>query len=180
MRINRTCRFFVAKSWQHILVLMVITELLGGWPQFGIKTLEVINGLAKESSPAPVETDTTEIATFQNNTLLPIPNPVYIKPKTVRTMTAVLTAYSSTPEQTDESPFLTASGKWVRSGIVANNRLPFGTKIRIPDLYGDEIFIVEDRMNQRVGPFNFDIWFPSYWEAANFGAKRTQIEIVEG
>ncbi len=180
MRTNRTYRFFLAKSWQNILVLMVITELLGGWPHFGIKTLEVFNGLAKESNAASVETDSMQMAMFQNNTLMPIPNPVYIKPKTVRIMTAVLTAYSSTPEQTDESPFLTASGKWVRSGIVANNRLPFGTKIRIPELYGDEIFVVEDRMCPSVGAYNFDIWFPSYWEAANFGAKRTQVEVVEG
>lgn len=91
----------------------------------------------------------------------------------------VITAYSSTPDQTDDTPFITASGKYVADGIVANNMLPFGTKIRIPDLYGDKIFVVEDRMNRRKSNYQFDIWFPEKQLAVNFGVKTAEIEILE-
>jgi 3D (Asp-Asp-Asp) domain-containing protein len=91
----------------------------------------------------------------------------------------VVTAYSSTVLETDESPFSTASGSSVRDGIMANNLLPFGTKIRIPEIYGDKIFTIEDRMNPKVGFYHADIWFPSYSEAKNFGAKTTYIEVLE-
>ncbi|MFA5742808.1 MAG: hypothetical protein WCX77_02510 [Candidatus Paceibacterota bacterium] len=91
----------------------------------------------------------------------------------------VLTAYSSTVEETDDTPFITANGSTVRDGIVANNLLPFGTKIKIPELYGNKIFTVEDRMNARKSKYNFDIWFPSHDSATDFGIKSTYIEIIE-
>jgi len=91
----------------------------------------------------------------------------------------VVTAYSSTVAQTDSDPFITAAGTWVKEGIVASNLLPFGTEIRIPEIYGEKIFVVEDRMSWRKGEYHIDIWFPSYWEALNFGTKKTYIEILE-
>ncbi|MDD5568947.1 MAG: hypothetical protein PHG23_00845 [Candidatus Pacebacteria bacterium] len=89
----------------------------------------------------------------------------------------IITAYSSTVDQTDEDPFITASGALVRDGIVANNLLPFGTKIRIPDLYGEKEFIVADRMNPSRSDYHIDIWFPSRAEAKNFGIKKAYIEV---
>jgi len=56
---------------------------------------------------------------------------------------------------------------------------PLGTKIRIPGLYGDKIFVVEDRMNKKKGNNHFDIWFPSKSLAKNFGVKTTYIEVLE-
>lgn len=91
----------------------------------------------------------------------------------------VITGYSSTPEQTDSTPFITASEQYVEDGIAANNILPFGTKIKIPELYGDKIFEVQDRMHSRKASNRLDIWFPSYQEAVNFGVKTAYIEIVE-
>jgi 3D (Asp-Asp-Asp) domain-containing protein len=91
----------------------------------------------------------------------------------------ILTAYSSTADQTDDSPFMTANGTFVRDGIVANNMLPFGTKIKIPELYGNKEFVVADRMNARVGHYIIDIWFPSREAAKNFGVKKTYIEVSE-
>ncbi|MDD4624888.1 MAG: hypothetical protein WCX23_00335 [Candidatus Paceibacterota bacterium] len=99
--------------------------------------------------------------------------------KIPKKLNVVLTAYSSTVEQTDSTPFITANGSFVRDGIVANNLLPFGTKIKIPELYGDKIFTVEDRMNTRKSKYHFDLWFPSYDSATNFGVKNTYIEIIE-
>jgi len=94
------------------------------------------------------------------------------------TLKVVVTAYSSTSEQTDDSPFITASNKYVKDGIIANNMLPFGTKVKIPSLYGNKIFVVEDRMNKRMGNHRFDIWMPSYEQAVNFGVKTVDMEVL--
>lgn len=91
----------------------------------------------------------------------------------------VATAYSSTPEETDGDPFITAASTAVRDGIVANNLFPIGTKIRIPALYGDKVFVVEDRMSKKKGYYHIDIWFPSHAAAENFGAKLLYVEILE-
>lgn len=93
-------------------------------------------------------------------------------------MTVLATAYSSTPDQTDSSPFITAWNTRVRDGIVAANFLPFGTKIKIPDIYGDKIFVVEDRMNRRYWHV-VDVWFPDRASAKEFGVKRVTIQILE-
>lgn len=104
-------------------------------------------------------------------------NPVTER-RSVRRIKVILTAYSSTVEQTDDTPFITANGTYVRDGIVANNGFPFGTEIRIPELYGNKVFSVEDRMNQRMGDYKFDIWFPTYEQAKNFGVKYAYVEIL--
>ena len=96
-----------------------------------------------------------------------------------RRMKVVLTAYSSTVEQTDSTPFITANGTYVRDGIVANNGLPFGTEIRIPELFGEKVFSVQDRMHWRKGGYHFDIWFPTYEQAKNFGVKYAYVEVLE-
>jgi 3D (Asp-Asp-Asp) domain-containing protein len=90
----------------------------------------------------------------------------------------ILTAYSSEPEQTDSTPFITASNKLVRDGIVAYNCLPFGTRIRIPELYGDKIFVVEDRMNKKWGCSRIDIWMVDTGDAKEFGVKKEMIEVL--
>ena len=89
-----------------------------------------------------------------------------------------LTAYSSTEDQTDSTPFIAASGKYVYDGMVAANFLPFGTKIKIPELFGDRIFTVDDRMNRRYQN-RVDIWFGDRTSAINFGIKKAIIEIIQ-
>jgi len=88
-----------------------------------------------------------------------------------------ITAYSSTVEQTDDTPFIMASGNHVYSGAVATNFLPLGTLLRFPELYGNRIFKVEDRMNKRFED-RIDIWFESKTEAKSFGLKYTKVEIA--
>ena len=100
-------------------------------------------------------------------------------PVVVKTVKMMVTAYSSTPDQTDDSPFITASGKHVADGIVAINGLKFGTKVRIPSLYGDKVFVVEDRMHERMGKQHADVWMASRAAAINFGAKIAVVEIIE-
>ncbi|MBX4189825.1 3D domain-containing protein [Candidatus Parcubacteria bacterium] len=101
---------------------------------------------------------------------------VAVKP-TQKTYIVQASAYSSTVDQTDDSPFITASGTYVRDGVVAANFLPIGTLIKIPDIYGNKIFVVEDRMNSRYW-MNVDLWFPTREAAMTFGRKQIKIEIV--
>lgn len=117
------------------------------------------------------------LASVQGNALLPI-----YSVKTGQSPTskrwAIITAYSSTPDQTDSSPFITASGTRVRDGIVASNWLPLGAKIRLPRLYEDKIFVVEDRMALK-NSHKIDIWFPEREQALQFGIKWTEVEIMK-
>ena len=90
----------------------------------------------------------------------------------------IVTAYSSTERQTDDTPFITASGSLVRPGIVANNMLAFGTKVKLPEIFGDRVFVVEDRLNWEKGKYHIDVWFETEKEAINFGAKLSEMEIL--
>lgn len=133
----------------------------------------VYNGITKQadkpSNPAIQETVVQE-------TKNPI-TPVKTRSVAVRQYVVLATAYSSTIDQTDSTPFITASGTYVRDGIVAANFLPFGTMFKIPDLFGDKVFIVEDRMHRRFS-HRVDIWFPERQMAREFGVKQIRIEIV--
>ena len=88
-----------------------------------------------------------------------------------------ITAYSSTPDETDDTPFITASGTQVRDGIVATNLLPFGTKIKIPALFGNKVFTVEDRMHARKRNV-VDVWMSSKEHALQFGSSYTEIAVL--
>ena len=94
----------------------------------------------------------------------------------IKVIYVTVTAYSSTPDQTDDSPFITANGTWVHGGTLAANFLRFGTKIRFPDYSGDKVYVVEDRMNQRY-TYRADIWMPTREEAKQFGVKYLKMEI---
>lgn len=104
--------------------------------------------------------------------------PIVNAEKEIFSVEVWITAYSSTPEETDDTPFITASGSEVREGIVAANFLPFSAKIKIPEIFGDKIFIVEDRMHKRKTDF-VDIWMPSKEKAKNFGIRRAKILVIE-
>lgn len=93
-----------------------------------------------------------------------------------------ITAYNSDPSQTDGSPCITANGFNVcNHGIedtVAANFLKFGTKVRIPELFGDRVFVVRDRMNRKFSD-RVDIWMNDYGDALHFGRKYAKIEVIE-
>jgi len=94
-------------------------------------------------------------------------------PNTIRT---TLTAYSSTPDQTDSTPFTTASNTTVHDGVIASNFLAFGTKVQIPSLFGDKVFTVEDRMAKKHDD-KIDIWFLERHSAKKFGIVK-DVEVV--
>ena len=93
-----------------------------------------------------------------------------------------MTAYNSEVAQCDDSPCITANGFNVcEHGIedtVAANFLKFGTEIRIPELFGDRIFIVRDRMNSRYTE-RVDVWLLSHDNAIDFWVKYPLIEILK-
>jgi 3D (Asp-Asp-Asp) domain-containing protein len=102
-----------------------------------------------------------------------------------RIITVTATAYSSSPEQTDDTPCITATGYDVcenyalygSANTIASNFLPLHAIVKIPELYGDELFVVRDRMNPRFGKNNIDIWMPTYSEARRFGSQQVTIEV---
>lgn len=87
-----------------------------------------------------------------------------------------VTAYSSTPDQTDDTPFIAASGKHVHDRMVAANFLRFGTRVKFPDYFGDKSFFVEDRMHERFSD-RMDVWMETREEAKQFGIRRLKVEI---
>lgn len=95
----------------------------------------------------------------------------------VKTMKIVVTAYSSTVAQTDNTPFITASNTLVRDGIIASNLLPFGTKVRFPEFNPKKIYVVEDRLAPK-NSHKIDIWFPSAELALDFGVKVLTMEVL--
>ena len=90
-----------------------------------------------------------------------------------------VTAFSSSIDETDDTPFYTANGTHVRDGIVATNLLPFGTRIQIPDLFGEKTFTVEDRMAKHFKN-TIDIWMSSKTAALHFGVSYADVVIVPG
>jgi len=171
----KSLSFLRKRARLHILILLII-GFLGISPFFELD----------QGAEADLEVPSEEMAIFsefsiiQGNSLQPIlsPSPLENELKVTGKIKVVVTAYSSSPWETDDTPYLTAAGTQVREGIVATNILPFGTKIKLPKLYGDKIFVVEDRMSSKK-TYHIDIWFPSRWQALNFGAEITYIEILE-
>ncbi|MDD5145494.1 MAG: hypothetical protein PHF44_01450 [Candidatus Pacebacteria bacterium] len=172
MKKRLNCLIF-GKGRKILISFICVSVLIGGFPFLWSRFQKAEAELGDPILVLP------ELEILQGNSLAAVSNPINPEPEVIRTISALITAYSSTPEETDESPFYTASGAHVRDGIVANNLLPLGTKIKIPNLYGDKIFVVEDRMNPKVGYFCFDIWFPSHQSAENFGVKTASIEVLD-
>ena len=125
----------------------------------------------------------------------PVPTPVMVPsglPKHVEILDLTMTAYSSTPDQTDSTPFVTASGQGVRDGIVAVSRdlellgLRFGSKVVVTEVGGPScgpaagelvgrVLEVQDRMHHRKYR-QIDVWQPSREEALAIG--RCHVRVV--
>jgi hypothetical protein len=102
------------------------------------------------------------------------------KPQAIYAFRSTVTVYHSVPWETDGDPWTTASGSRARDGVVAANCLPFGTKLRLPDLFGDKVFTVEDRLAPRKGCYIVDVWMEYSPSNKSFGAPVTTIEVLEG
>lgn len=105
-----------------------------------------------------------------------------------------MTAYSSTVDQTDDSPFTTSTLQPVRSGIVAVSRdllaeqLPYGTTLRVLEAHGEGekcgawqipmLLEVQDTMHLRKRN-QIDLWLPSRNEALQWGYCQATVEIID-
>ncbi len=86
---------------------------------------------------------------------------------------AEVTAYSSSLDETQGDPFITASGQRVRDGIIACSReYPFGTRFLIEG----KLYVCLDRLARKYD-HRIDIWKPNKAEALQFGRRELPIEV---
>lgn len=159
--IKKELKYFLANfKGLEILVLIAIIAVYG-FPQHTLadeikETVEILNITPKK----PI---------FLS--LAPTKQPKKVKP-------VIATAYISVPEQTDDTPFITASGVTVRDGIIATNCLSFGTRVRFKEYNPDKIYVVQDRMHSRFKCDRIDFWLDApNSEAKEFGVKYLTMEI---
>lgn len=162
-----------------LIFALIISVFLAGPVQAQAGFLDILGPLGIKKLLA--KTDQAAEALLENEQVYLMASRPVKTPKTYKSTSKVyfvsVTGYSSTPDQTDHTPFITASGIHVRDGVAAANFLPFGTVFRIPEIFGDKTFVVEDRMHSRYW-MNIDLWFPERGLAKEFGRKVVKIEIV--
>lgn len=124
------------------------------------------------SSTGDITTGTSAGTTIQT-----LPDGLNATDTVVQVLTMRVTAYASVPNETDDTPFITADGTHVYAGEVASNILPFGTRVEIPALFGDEIFTVHDRMSTKIKN-TIDVWMPTVAKAIYFGVEHTNILVL--
>ncbi len=111
------------------------------------------------------------------NNQFPIAEEIKVKYSTY----IIATAYTSSPEETDDTPCITANNFNVcehnTENIIASNFLPLGARVRFPDLYGNKIFYNMDRMNKRYYK-RVDFWMKSKVKARQFGVKYIKMEVL--
>lgn len=93
-----------------------------------------------------------------------------------KVVAATVTAYTSSPDETDDTPFITASGATTGHGVIAcPPKYDFGTKVII----GDTEYVCEDRMNPRYhSQERFDIWVETKEEALEWGVRKVSVEVL--
>ena len=88
---------------------------------------------------------------------------------------AEVTAYTSSENETDSTPYLTAAQTATRDGVIACPRyIPFFTVVEIDS----KKYSCEDRMALK-HPDRWDIWMASYEDAIEFGIKKLIVKIYE-
>lgn len=171
-----------AKRIVIILVFILCFDfLLFSAPAMASETEERINVSLNQGEIASAESEINQqafINVMEFNGKLPENDNVSVK----WSKYTVVTAYNSEAGQTDDSPCITANNFNVcNNGVedtIAANFLPFGAKVKIPELFGDRVFIVRDRMNKRFF-HRVDIWMVEKPDALHFGVKMANIEVLQ-
>ncbi len=112
----------------------------------------------------------------------PPPEAAPTGPRHLFRIPVTVTGYSSTADQTDDTPFTTAANTRVRSGVIALSRdllreftpgapFAFGDLLEIE---GVGVFRVEDTMALRFR-HRADIWFSTRTAAQRWGCQRLQL-----
>ncbi|MBT6819131.1 MAG: 3D domain-containing protein [Candidatus Magasanikbacteria bacterium] len=159
---------FITDTLDRFVVATIISSFV-----FGMLAPQTANAETQEVAR-------TLLSPVMEENLKPVYFPIAGDREPLKTINVVSTAYSSDVWQTDDTPCIPASGynlcehyeKYGEGDTVAANFLPLGTQVKFPEMYGEKVFIVRDRMNARYGYGRIDIWMPEYEEAKNFGVKR--------
>lgn len=171
--INDACmvslRRYFRRNKNNIYVLASLISLVNFvFPQ-------QVSAHASKAATAPVQRQLTVIAAAHASWPAPkLPTVPDVPVK--RTVTVIATAYTSSVSECDSDPFTTASGAKTADGVIAANGFAFGTKVRIPDYFGDRVFTVLDRMGR--GGNRIDIWMHTKHEAFSWGVRKVRMEIL--
>ncbi len=175
------------------LLLLFIFSEGEALPKEGEKEISILSSVEEILLE---EIQKEDLALYNDTSLLAQSSPNYHKPKvlavkeekkeekTYEKRWVRLSAYAPLDPLAQEGMcfsgdrMTTAWGTLSREGVVASNFLPFGTKIRIPSLFGDRIFTVEDRMSSRYNN-TIDVLVSTRSEAISFGVKNAYIEIIK-
>ncbi len=162
---------------QWLIILTFVLSFLFIFPQS--KTLAQI--YVQNAALSQTKTVSEERSKQTNKSKQAVKRLPQNKIKIKKTIKVMVTAYNAVPEQTDTTPCITADGTDICTNpqlkIVAANWLPFGTKIRIPEYFGNTIFEVRDRMNSRY-PYRLDVLMDSISAAKEFGIRYLKVEII--
>ena len=90
---------------------------------------------------------------------------------------ASISAYTSSVEETDDTPDINAMGTKPKQGSIAcPTRYKFGTEVFIKE----KKYICDDRMSTRyAGGDFFDIWFESRADAIHFGRQTIEVKVLQ-
>lgn len=166
---------FIKTSSLKIYLLKIAFKHKGAYLLF-VAIIVATFCLPKISSFAYYKVDPT-------NTILKIQHLVShnFKPEKEK-LSLYVTAYSSTLDQTDNTPCIAASGynlcQHDKENVVACNFLPFGTQVIFPELDPEKVYTVVDRMHERYNS-RLDIWMQTRAKATKFGVKYLQVEIYK-
>lgn len=179
---NKIISLKQAKKIIIILVFVLCFDfLLFPMPALANEALEIFNLSQNQLMVADLEGDINQqvlAQVLEFNGKLPENDDLGIK----WSKDIVVTAYNSEPGQTDNSPCITANNfnvcDYGVEDTIAANFLPFGAKVKIPELFGNKVFVVRDRMNKRFF-HRVDVWMLERPDAVNFGVKLAKIEVLE-
>ncbi len=142
----------------------VLTVVIGALLSFHISEVFA----QKDPYSVPESWPSDWVAPFANETKVEVPAPVIPERKVKSTKVVAATAYSSDVRQTDAHPFRPAMAMDFREVVaqkgevncIAHNDLRLGTEVRFPELFGNKVYTVCDRMNVRyTGHNRVDFYF---------------------
>ena len=90
-----------------------------------------------------------------------------------------VTAYTSCPSETDDTPYLTATMDSCRVGIVAGDPdiFPFGTKFIIPGYNRGRACVMLDS-GSKIKGYALDLWMPDKESARKWGRRTVKVKRV--
>jgi 3D (Asp-Asp-Asp) domain-containing protein len=125
---------------------------------------EKLNGFKGNNTTAATESFFNEITSVEDVKHFEISN-------------VSISAYTASKKECGKTDGITASGVMVHDGVIACNFLPFGTKVKIPGMFGDKVFTVYDRMAKK-NSNNVDIYTKSLWRALRIGRSDRTIVVI--